>query len=502
MNRPARQLHKAMGQQYPPLQSLVRQVRGWENGEHFPRDWRAAYAQAFGVNEGYLFGSPSAVPEEGDVLRREFLGASIVAGLGVTAAPGGHASGRRVGMETVEQLRRRVTRLRRLDDFLGGADTYHVYAGELAATTSLVNEASYSEPTGRALLGLVAEQAQQAGWAAFDAGWFDDARSLFKTSLSAATDASEMSLIGNALAYLAYQKVSTGQLGVEEADASCRVAGSTTPPAVRALLFERAAWAHALAGRSHEREVETALSNASEALEDRGDHPDPDWAVWVDWTELEIMTGRCWSALGRPLRAVPALEGALAQYADTHARDKALYLTWLADAYLDAGEVEQAADATSRAIDLSADVASVRPRQRVDQVLQRMKGKATVPVVTEPLERAATESSGRATPDTEQPAPDCGERNLRVLPRVPRSKMRLQLWVAVGCCPEELPLPALPEFALVPEHRHRRAEDLPRCCQSSLNSGSEKVHRNVLAVCCGRHLKVFGHGADPTYSAG
>ncbi len=71
---------------------------------------------------------------------------------------------------------------------------------------------------------------------------------------------------------------------------------------------------------------------------------------WVDRIEVQIMTGRCWSVLRRPVRATVALEQALAVYDDTHARDKALYLSWLADAYLDANEVERACAATNRAM--------------------------------------------------------------------------------------------------------------------------------------------------------
>ncbi|GAA2104075.1 hypothetical protein [Actinomadura alba] len=218
---------------------------------------------------------------------------------------------------------------------------------------------------------------------------------MFKTSLSAATDASDTSLMGNALAFLAYQKVSMGNPGAEEAEASCRVAGRETPSAVRALLFERAAWAHALS-RSDENVVQAALTSGAEALVDGGERPDPHWATWVDRTELDIMTGRCWTALGRPLRAIPALEGALANYDDTHARDKALYLTWLAEAYLDAGEVEQGADTLSGAIALSADVASVRPHRRIHEVLHRMRRDAALPAVNGLLERAATLLPGPA----------------------------------------------------------------------------------------------------------
>jgi hypothetical protein len=44
--------------------------------------------------------------------------------------------------------------------------------------------------------------------------------------------------------------------------------------------------------------------------------------------------------LRRPLRVVPVLESALARYSDIRARDKALYSTWLAESYIDAGEIE------------------------------------------------------------------------------------------------------------------------------------------------------------------
>ncbi|GAB3987553.1 hypothetical protein GCM10029978_106810 [Actinoallomurus acanthiterrae] len=54
-----RRLHKAVGRPYPPVNSLVRQILGWEKGEHFPRDWTAAYATAFGVTEVELFGLSS-----------------------------------------------------------------------------------------------------------------------------------------------------------------------------------------------------------------------------------------------------------------------------------------------------------------------------------------------------------------------------------------------------------------------------------------------------------
>ncbi|WP_160050862.1 XRE family transcriptional regulator [Nocardiopsis sp. FR4] len=321
-----------------------------------------------------------------DVRRREFLTASASAGLAV-ALTVPQLPGKRLGSRLPDQLRERTARLRRLDDVLGGGDTRRVYLGEYQATKRLLREGTYTESTGRDLLSVLAEQAQQAGWAAFDAGHHDDARGLYEDSHHAATTAGDPVLAANALAFLAYQERDP-HAAVHIALQSCHTAGSDAPPSARALLHERRAWAHALAGESGQ--TERALEAAASALAERADDPQPDWAAWVDHTELGIMTGRCWAELGRPLRAVPVLEQALAGFDDAHARDKALYTTWLASAYMSAGEVEQAAASATRVLTLSAGVASVRPRQRLIPVLDRLAQHRSLLEVADVLELART----------------------------------------------------------------------------------------------------------------
>ena len=323
------------------------------------------------------------------VQRRRFLRAGSGAGLAVAipelTRP---ASRRRIGQDVPDQLRRRTARLRRLDDVLGGGDTYRVYLGEYQATKSLLRDATYSEHTKRSLLSVLAEQAQQAGWAAFDGGREADARGLYEESHTAATEAGDNDLAGNALAFLAYQTVNGDRrAGVEIAARSCQTIGPDAPAGVRALLHERLAWACAVAGLADE--TERALTAAEDALSNADDTPQPDWVSWVDRNELQIMTGRCWTELRRPLRAVPVLETALAAYDDSHARDKALYLSWLADSYLTAGEVEQAASTADRALDLANGVASVRPRARLTPFLKRLEGHRGLVAVDAVLEKAA-----------------------------------------------------------------------------------------------------------------
>ncbi|WP_229871779.1 helix-turn-helix domain-containing protein [Streptomyces longisporoflavus] len=359
-----------------PGASLGLAPREWENPDT-PRSELPLPAHA------------TATHKDGEkVRRREFIKAtattSLAVGIPDLTRP---VTGRRVGEEFPQRLRERTARLRRLDDVLGGGDTYRVYLGEYQATKAVLRDCTYTEKTGKALLSVLAEQAQQAGWAAFDGGRHHDATSLYEDSHTAAVDAEDTALAGNALAFLAYQAMNGDQAaGIQIAARSCATAGRHAASGVRALLQERLAWAYAVAGLPAE--TERALSAAESALDEINGAPQPDWVTWVDRNELQIMSGRCWTELRRPLRAVPLLESALARYADTHARDKSLYLSWLADSYLTAGEVEQSAGAVSRALDLSTGVASVRPRQRLAPVLARLSLHRQLPEVADVLEKA------------------------------------------------------------------------------------------------------------------
>jgi transcriptional regulator with XRE-family HTH domain len=371
------------------------EVSRWENEARLlTSHWQRHYAASYGVPVATLRRAVAVsktrrrqgTQDEGDsVQRREFIG--VMAGLAVSL-PGALSAptGRRIGPAEMTQLHRRTARLRRLDDYLGGADTYRLYAAELDATKMLAQHATCTATTRQALTSLIAEQAQMAGWAAFDAGMQPQAKQHYVTSLTAAKEANDTVLAGNSLAFLAYQQVTTDRPSVDMATASYATAENRATPRVRALLLERMTWTHAVAGQANE--TDRALAEAREALHAAASRPEPDWVFWVDDDELNIMVGRCWTELRRPLRAVPTLEAVLARYEDTHARDKSLYLTWLAHAYPDAGEVEQAAATTVRAAELATGVASVRPSARIGKVVQRLRPHRAVASVRQALELA------------------------------------------------------------------------------------------------------------------
>jgi hypothetical protein len=187
---------------------------------------------------------------------------------------------------------------------------------------------------------------------------------------------------------LAYQNLTTGRPAASLAEASCQAVGKTAPPRVRALLNERRAWVITHQTGRAETPARRALDTAAAALDDDRAAPSPDWASWADQTELQIMTGRCLTR-HRPEQAIPVLETVLGGFDDRRARDKALYLSWLAEACLATGDLERAAAVTEQVIDLANGVASVRPVQRVAFLLRSLGARSSAPYVTELADRAA-----------------------------------------------------------------------------------------------------------------
>jgi hypothetical protein len=135
---------------------------------------------------------------------------------------------------------------------------------------------------------------------------------------------------------------------------------------VRALLPERLAWAHARANEADA--AGRALGAVEDAYRVGQAADDPPWTYWLTADEVEIMAGCVWTELHRPLRAVPILKRATARYGDDVPRETALYRTWLAEALIQAGKVEAAADTAVRALALARRARSARTLERIAEL--------------------------------------------------------------------------------------------------------------------------------------
>jgi transcriptional regulator with XRE-family HTH domain/tetratricopeptide (TPR) repeat protein len=274
-------------------------------------------------------------------------------------------AGRRVGDSAVRQVEQRLRQLRVLDDHVGGAETYPLLDTEVAATAALIRDASYTERVGRRLLGVLAELCQLAGWVSSDAGRHAEAQRFYLVGLRAAHAADDRPGAANNLSSLAYQVSNVGdpREAVTLARSAYCGARHVGTAMTRALLLERVAWAHAKAGDGEA--AARTLGDVEDAYDQGGADDDPGWVYWLDRDEVDIMAGRCWTELERPLRAVPLLERVTAHYNTDAAREIALYLTWLAEALIQAREIDRAADVALRALRLGGQTGSTRVAARI-----------------------------------------------------------------------------------------------------------------------------------------
>lgn len=93
------------------------------------------------------------------------------------------------------------------------------------------------------------------------------------------------------------------------------------------------------------------------------------------------MAGRCFVVLGLPDLARPLLEHAVGGYGEERPREAALYWSWLAEAELQRGDVDQAATLACRALELTGHTASTRSSDRVRhlaELLAQHRGRPSV----------------------------------------------------------------------------------------------------------------------------
>ncbi|MFJ4967288.1 helix-turn-helix transcriptional regulator [Streptomyces sp. NPDC088755] len=379
--RLAREVCRAAGVVGEPVGR--QEVSRWETGKRTPREWLPFLAAVLVVPVEVLTTPQTAAEPPLPTLTNFLPAEDPLEQLSVR-------TGGRIGMGQVADMQQRVHGLRLADDVLAGGDLMRPALRELRKAVHIFREHSYSDLTGCRLLVQLAELAQIAGWVASDAGQHAEAERIYRLGLSAATQAEDRTLAGNLAGSLAYQLSNTGREleGLELSRVALDGAGPDAPAKARALYLDRVAWAHTKAGGTENAQhAMRALGEASEALaEDSEGTEEPAYLYWVDAGELQVMESRVCTELRRPLRAVPLLREVLGKYDATHTRELALYLSWLAVAYADANEPEEAAATAERVLSLSADVASERTAQRVRVVLERLAEYADVPEVRSVLE--------------------------------------------------------------------------------------------------------------------
>jgi hypothetical protein len=291
------------------------------------------------------------------------------------------STGRHVSDALVATVEHRVIQLRRADDFITGPESRELVRKELEATMCLLTDASLTDEQARRVLTAIGELAQLGAWVAGDAELLDEAARFVRGGVIAARAANNAPLAANLISTFSYQIANTGN--PNEAIILARTAYQggqhDATPVTRALLLERVAWATARAGDL--RACERTLGLVEDCFSVGSRDSDPDWIYWLNREEIDVMAGRCYTELRRPDRAEPILASAIERYNQTFIRENSLYLSWLAEDYVQLGEIEHAADIATRMAALAARTNSARTDSRLRHIAKLLgpyRGTASV----------------------------------------------------------------------------------------------------------------------------
>ncbi|MEV4436123.1 hypothetical protein [Streptomyces sp. NPDC049585] len=156
-------------------------------------------------------------------------------------------------------------------------------------------------------------------------------------------------------------------------------------PRLTALAAQQEAQAYAL-----QRNPKAALANFDEAqalvaAADTGESSVD--TSYCTPTYIEIQRANCWIDLGQPERAVELFERQLAALPPVYRNDRGVYLARLARAHVTAGDLEQGAEAATKALAIVTHTGSGRTFAELASVARAVDGQKAVPAVATFFER-------------------------------------------------------------------------------------------------------------------
>lgn len=298
------------------------------------------------------------------------------------------AGERLIGAPDVETVRRMTATYRTLDNQFGGGHIRESVVRFLNGDVTDLVSGRYDAATGRLLLSAVAEAAQLAGWASYDAGMHGLAQRYLIQALRLAAGAGDRAMGAEIMAAMSHQ--ATYLRASAEAVDLARAAGHAAAQAgIAAIQAESAvleAQGYAIAG---DEAASAAALNRAEAIFDKADRTsEPQWIGYFDESYLAAKFGHCFTALGRGDIAQRFATRSLEMDGRHYARGRQFNLVLLAVALAQAGEPEEAARVGIEAVDAAEGLYSVRARDYLADLADRLSKHVGLPAVRDFAERA------------------------------------------------------------------------------------------------------------------
>lgn len=370
-----------------------RQYRRWKRPKPpMPRAraWRTLHAM-FGVSPvdlgfpgpppGATVGGAALSAQKGStsVDRRAFMADSVgvVAGLGLPAharplSPVGQDGA--VGTTHLLELRAGLRSLFQLDDAYGGGDVRSLAVRHLRRVRRVINTGEYPDTIGRQLQLLAGEIAEHCGWLYYDADEQDKARLYWGEALTTASMLRDSNLEILVFSSMSLQACHEGRVreGLDLARAAQERATQLGSPVLQSLIAVREA--RALSLMSNGKDAKGRLSEAIQLVGRQGKgRPSPEWAAFHGYAELDYAHGLLYGELGNHRGATRFLSAALAHQEANYGRNRALYRITLAQALVDAGEVDEAAAHAVSSLEALEEVESGRVMRRLTNVTKTLR---------------------------------------------------------------------------------------------------------------------------------
>ncbi len=307
-------------------------------------------------------------------------------------------AGRRVSGELVGRLPAMITELRAMDAVAGGGDVLSLADYHFSWVAGLLDQASYSDATGRKLHRALAELGALMGWVCYDTGQHGLAQRYHITALRAAHAADDRPLGANILGDMAYQAAHQGRPTEAVTLIDTAVAGTRGQQTPRLLAQLNVQQAHAFATLNDASACTAAISQARSHVEQPANDDDPLYLWWVRPAEIMASAGECLLQLGQADRAVVLIDEGIAMFDAPFDRDRHYYLTYLVEALARPGkqrDLDAAAGKGIAAIQLAENLSSTLNVDRIRYLTRLMKPHAKVPAVREFLERTKGFAEGQ-----------------------------------------------------------------------------------------------------------
>jgi hypothetical protein len=374
----ARRLLRAAGHEHGSVNSLTRQIHDWENGKHFPRDWAAAYATAFCMDEEELFGEQEGTPP---------------VGAGTRAVNAGDGD--------VDVIRNMLSALTASDRQFGGTHARQYATNYLATVIRPRLHSHADEQLLRRLFAVSTEFALRVSSMHLDAGNDRTALRLLGTAASTAQETNDLTLTAWVLSrrgeHEIHQAMLAGRRGAAAAYAKhtdrahAFTAGAATmarqaPPKARAFILTKQALALAMIGDRVQ--TQRVLSEVWDAHGNAGSAEEPDWMRVYGWGNLRHEEARCYYNLGMGEQAVRAAEEAIKVRSDLRPRAFSLGVQAIGYTQTTPRDLDRACAVTHELIELTRQLSSDRVSIRLGEVLDALRPHQELGAVRDVFEAA------------------------------------------------------------------------------------------------------------------